>query len=528
MRKISLLLLVAALSVATSLRAADAPIYDQPAGKTQLAVVSYDAILYNWMFGYYSDNETAGAATIVEGDDGYVYINRLAPAADSWVKAERTADGKLIVRRQMVDYDDYWGDEYYICRMQKTEWTDEDGETYIDYKEMDNAADDYITFTYNDGRLEIDEEFQSDEDYPETVMGFVDYWNGKFYSWDGVYWNYRCEPLDVNYTELPEGVEAETMILAYGNTGDDREAREVSVAFDGNTVYFKTYNRVPGWFVGTIDGNKVVIEGGQYVGPDSYYGSHTWLHTIDLEAVSEDGYDYDDLTIRDNITLTYDPATRRMEAPADQGFSFDGAEDRIYYAEYYREPVFYVFKEVAAVPADPTIKNYYPYDDDYESAEFDYNVPNVDVDGNYINPDKLYYTIYVDNEVFEFEADEYEIDESLTEIPYTFDDYNINSDCAVFFFDPAFNVGIQSIYKGGGQVMKSNIVMYDIENNAVYTEPYNNVTVGIAKNNAVRTVSHEAYYDVVGREVNPAARGFVVKTVTFADGSQKNYKVVRK
>ncbi len=293
------------------------------------------------------------------------------------------------------------------------------------------------------------------------------------------------EEMTETITELPAGVTPETMVLKFDN-GVVKDAKEVDVAFDGNTFYFHPYGDVDGWATGTIDGNKVTIASNQYVGVDNYYGTHTWLHTASTQLLYDEDYEeyYDEGTLKDNLVLAIDPETKTLTAAKNDALFIDGAKDRIYYAAYYKNPVFFYFNEVPAVPADPEITAYYPYDEYYESAELDFNIPTFDVDGEYITKNKLFYTLYVDDEVFELDADEYGIEESLTEIPYTIDLGWVTNSVASFFFDPVKNAGIQTIYKGGD--------------------------------------------DVAGREVKAGAKGFVIKTLTLEDGSKKSYKVVRK
>lgn len=497
------------------------PLYDEPEGKKYNEIVSYEGFVYSFFGASYVD-ESAGAATIIEGTDGNVYICNLIPGYNSWVKAERSGGDTIVVKRQMIELTDYYGDpdEYYVAKMEKYTF-EEDGEQYIDYREVEGD----INLLYRDGKLKTTDEYANKEDgFPDYAIGNVNVYQGEYYGWYGIYWNMSFEEMTEKITELPAGVTPETMVLKFDN-GVTKDAKEVDVAFDGNTFYFHPYGEVDGWATGTIDGNKVTIASNQYVGVDSYYGGHTWLHAAVTQLAYDDEYKeyYDDGTLKDNIVMTFDPETKTLTAAKNDAIYIDGAKDRIYYAEYYKNPVFFYFNEVPAVPADPEILAYYPYDEDYESAELDFSIPTFDVDGEYITKNKLFYTLYVDDEVFELDADEYGIEESLTEIPYTIDLGWVTNSIASFFFDPVKNAGIQTIYKGGDVVNKSNLVLYDIEKDEVIVD-------GIKKLTNPRSVAvkSEAYYDATGREVKAGAKGFVIKTLTLEDGSKKSYKVVRK
>ena len=498
----------------------NSPIYDEPEGKKYEEIVSYEGYVLSFFGASYVD-ESAGVATIIEGTDGNIYISNLIPGYNSWVKAERGGGDTIVVKRQMIELSDYNGDpdEYYVAKMEQYTF-EEDGEQYVDYREVEGD----IKLLYRDGKLKTTDEYMGQEDgFPLYAIGNVNFYQGEYYGWYGIYWNMSFEEMTETITELPAGVTPETMVLKFDN-GVLKDAQEVDVAFDGNTFYFHPYGDVDGWATGTIDGNKVTIASNQYVGIDSYYGTHTWLHTASTQLLYDEDYEeyYDEGTLKDNLVLTLDPETKTLTADKNDALFIDGAKDRIYYAAYYKNPVFFYFKEVPAVPADPEITAYYPFDEYYGSAELDFNIPTFDVDGEYITKNKLFYTLYVDDEVFELDADEYGIEESLTEIPYTIELGWVSNRAASFFFDPVKNAGIQTIYKGGDVVNKSNLIIYDIESETVIS--------GVKKltNPQAVAVKSEAYYDVAGREVKAGAKGFVIKTLTLEDGSKKSYKVVRK
>ncbi|MBQ9637823.1 MAG: hypothetical protein IJV36_08040 [Prevotella sp.] len=516
-------------------------IVDQPAGKLyENEIVSFYGVAYNWLYGLYATDTDAGIAQVVEGDDGNIYIKGLTPVlyADEyyWIKAERAGGDTIVVKKQPAGIYD-WGDGTYevdyIARVHQYTYVDEDdGETYIDYEE---AEDSDIKFIYKDGNLTGTSDIQGTTDYyPEYGYGIIyttedeagfeiddAYWD------NSLYWNFESRVNNEVISTLPDDATAEDMVLKYKQNGEN-QAKLISAAFVGSDFYFKPYNYVDGWIKGSVEGNKVVVKSGQYLGIDSYYETHAWAHTATVEQLYDDYYEeyYDYGTITDELQFDYDADTKALKATEGAIF-IDGARDDIYYADYYNEPEIYVFEEVAATPADPVITNFWDYDEYYESSELDFTIPTVDVDGNFIIPSKLFYSIYVDDEVFELDGDEYEtFDDIYAEVPYGFtDNYWIGDTYACLFLQPANNIGLQSIYRGAGEERRSNIVFYDVNSGEIYT-------VATAIENAVagesKVVSSEAYYDAVGRQVQPSAQGFVIKTVTFADGSKKSYKVVRK
>ena len=76
-----------------------------------------------------------------------------------------------------------------------------------------------------------------------------------------------------------------------------------------------------------------------------------------------------------------------------------------------------------AVPANPTNASWYDCGDESGYSKFSFTLPTTDVDGNPIDPEKLSYSIYTDeDQIFTFSGSDYtfdlEKDEEITEVPY--------------------------------------------------------------------------------------------------------------
>ena len=143
-------------------------------------------------------------------------------------------------------------------------------------------------------------------------------------------------------------------------------------------------------------------------------------------------------------------------------------------------------------------------------------------DGDYMAPDKLFYSLYVNGAVYEFKKSMYKnLTENLTEVPYTFNDsydFDIQDDGSrrVYFYEQTDQFAVQAIYKGGGERMASALVTLDA------------VAMGIgAPASQTQRVASAAYYDLSGRRLSAPAEGFCVKVLTMADGTRRIYKVVR-
>lgn len=516
-----------------------AGIEEQPEGTVFELFASYSALYYNWFYGWQDASTTAGKMTLVEGTDGNIYILGLTPNAGLdvyyWVKAEK-ADGDTIVVRQQPSgyYEDFTGGihEYEVARISYSY----DAET--EEEEIRLADDPDIKLLYKgNGVLETTDEMNSADNLPPFFYGSV-YWYeagegdenpSGYYTNNEYYWALTTTVNTEVYNEPSDAATFEQMIIKYKHV-DTFYSEPVTVAFEGNDVFFKLYERAPGWVKGTIDGDKVVVKNQQFMGFDDYYGLYEWAHTATVEIAVDDSnpddvYSYDLGTIVDEIVFDYDAETKTMSTTG--AIYIDGERDRIYYAVYFNQPTFYFFKEVPAVPADPIIDYFWAYEDYYESAELDFTIPTTDVDGNYITGEKLSFKFYVDNEPFVFETSEYgDLEADAEEIPYGTVIDGIGTRYLLIYFQPAQNVGLQTIYRGGGVENRSNIVWYDVNTGEITVEPYDN-TVGVKGIVDTASTAAEAY-DLQGRRATETQKGLLLKTVVTADGTQKVVKAIRK
>ena len=193
----------------------------------------------------------------------------------------------------------------------------------------------------------------------------------------------------------------------------------------------------------------------------------------------------------------------------------------------YVAPGLVAFDEVPAVPANPIFNN----DDIMVNtasgwAVLHFTIPTVDVDGNKLNENKLYYNIYLDDEVFTFDPEDYiGLSNAMTDIPYKFED-NINFDIymgndgrhTVYIYNTDFGmVGVQSIYTAGDEVNRSEVVCVE---NPTYSG-INEVATGAQ-------VVNTRYYDLTGRELPKApATGIYLQCATYSDGTTATIKVVK-
>ena len=276
---------------------------------------------------------------------------------------------------------------------------------------------------------------------------------------------------------------------------------------DHKDVYFKGLHGEINddiWAKGTLseDGKTVTIPANQFMG---------------VVEDSEDEKDYYYVTSADadrnlqDIVLSYDAKAGKFIT--DQPFYINSSRKGLYppYNKY--ENV--VIKTIVATPADPeienlTVKGVYPV---YHPKAY-FIIPDKDVDDNPMLTSLLYYTVWVEEgnveKPFVVTAAAYrDVTEDMTEIPYDYDDhFDIFTGGSEFYFNPTnvvtlwTKIGIQSIYYGGDDCKKSNIVWK--ENPA-----YDPTTVGIADVN-VNDSKQDVFFDLQGRRVDAPAKGLYI------------------
>ena len=523
--------LPAGLPAARIARAADAStiLFEQPEGTLyDNMVASYGGYSMNWLYGLMDVSTDGGMAKIVDGADGNVYIYNLPTSlnAGSWVKAERAEGDTLVIHRQLIDQRE--GNDavydYYITKL-VWEWVDEEaGEGRF----VEAQGDTDIKLIFSNGVLTSTEENIDPFVEGNYAIGAVYTTDGEKFTWEGATnWNIRFEALTDEPIQLPAGAELETITVSYSTPTGVSTADQVKCAFVGDDIYLF----ISGAYIkGTISGDKVIFKSGQYLG--IYYGAYHlffvgehYFPIVD-EATGNTQYGAE---LLDELVFDYDAANRSFKT--DEVFVINvGKQTTRLYLTALVAPYFYFFEEVPATPADPTITNYNATLGEYGYNALQFRIEATDTDGNFLVPEKLSWQSYIDDEPFIFTPDDYEgLTEEMEEIPYGWYDsnYDIYTSFFTFYFEPAKNVGIQTIYRGAGVERRSNIVYFDLATSQIVTEPWNNTETGIA---SASTAAAQAvtYFDAAGRKVNADAKGLVIKQVTLADGTLKTVKLIRK
>ena len=501
---------------AAPVRAEEEPIMDVPEGTL------YDN-MYATSFAYglgwgdiYIQNVDGGIGKVVEGTDGNLYIYN--PISQGyiwfsilpWIKAEPAGDGKYVVRLPQLYIIDV-GDPYYAYCMH---YDEDEGMPVVE-------EEGEIEFTWENGVL---------TQLGDKFIGLCDATADWFYMADQ---HIVYAPQNDEALTLPEDLYVQSYTMTYlSDPSDLNKTKEtvVSVAIDGEDIYMGNLNNnnPDSYIKGTLVDGKATFPTRQYLGVDAYYNGHIYVLTgdayVDTETYGSPVFNYN---LNDEIVFNVDEDARNIVAEWPASMITNVGPSTLSIISDYVAPSLVAFAEVPAVPANPifTVEDV-TVNITTGFTVLHFTIPTVDVDGNKLNENKLYYNIYLDDEVFTFEPEDYiGLSSAMTDIPYKFED-NINFDIymssngrhTVYLYTTHFGmVGVQSIYTAGDEVNRSEIVYV-----------LNPSPSGINEVATGAQVINTRYYDLTGRELPKApAMGLYLQQSTYSDGTTATIKVVK-
>ncbi len=455
---------------------------------------------------------------IVEGDDGCLYIyNPLSGLnSKSWLKLEKVSDGKYKAKFPQVIHKDNSGDDdedsgsseriFTLNRM-----SIKDNNKY----EVVAAGKNYMEYTWDGSTLTMLGVGSKDE-----ILGMVDNKN----MWESRYgdWAVTIQPLtDKLVTPPASAAKKQYTLTCKGETSP----RIIEAAIDGNDIYLKGISKSKKladiWVKLTKDGNKAVMLTNQYLG----------------KAVKEDFLKYSsDPSEYHAFAAAYNDATTIAEKLEFNINSTTGAftNDKILKIimgkssakniptedlENLENLVLTPYQQKAAKPETP--KLHYcsaveSYDYSMTTITLALYVKNADVDGNYLDPAKMYYNVYIgDNtEPFEFKKSQYfYIDNDMINIPFNYQDKK-NEDIKIaddqrllHFYDSSIKkLTVVMVYEEDGKKYSSDPLTTEV----IYT--------GI-ENATVNDNATEKYYSVDGYRLQHLQKGLNI--VKSSNGTTK-------
>lgn len=480
--------------------AASSMITETPKGRAESYIKTGFCYYVLWS-SVYTSEVTAGVGDLVFDDDNStVYIKNpyYALPTDTWLKGT-VKDDKIVVSLPQKIFEEEYQGELYEYYANKVDYDEEEAWYFL----TEGANE--ITFTKENGVWNMDE---------DVVLGLTD----EAGEWVG-YGDFAVSYEKFNEAPVaaPEGTAFEKWAIERG----DGSGSFVNVGFSGNDVYLGgLYAGVPdGLIKGEMNGNNVVFNSGQYVGPAM---DHIYYSAANIEEEWNDYYeDYVDVYVpTDKAEFVYDAENKTMSSEDNLVFMAGADGENVYYAVKSPAIKYQAPLTKATRPRNPEITYFSEYSDDSGYCFIEFNLPQFDVDGNLLDTQNLSYQMFIDDEPFTFYTDEYvAFGEDMDVLPYDFaDSWDVFAEGVqhvVYFYTTGFEkIGVQLINTFDGVEEKSDIVYYDVLGTAV-----DSVTSAPAESTS--------YYDVAGRKISAPVKGISLKSVKYADGTVKTVKVIK-
>lgn len=482
-------------------------IRQQPAGTHRLYMRSGGATYAPIYFQTVTQDGIATEVVFSEDGTKAYFKNIISHAAtDTWVEGD-VADGKITVPLGQVVY-----------------WFENGG--YGMQLALVEVKGNITTYTTNN-KGTVTFTIRGDDLYLEGTSATPDQtlFVGLGLTYTGSYsgeWSYYLDyetvltHKDVTIVDVPADLETQTYSMEYEQSG-----HLVQVGFRDNDVYVQgiSENNVPKvWWKGTIGEDGKLVFPLQFAQVYSTYLLYFCGADFEGEITEAGGTTWKYHWTDGSATFDLDPGARTFSTG--QAVCVNNADDHVERGETFRAPFFRPYTEKAATPADPSVEAYIDY---FDLANFSIMMPKVpllDTEGNFMDPSKVSWQIFVDDdEPFTLYPDEYRyLTEAIDEIPYLFTpeqdaqysrSYIYEKAYAIYIYQTGFRrIGVQTIYRGGGEERRSNIVYYNFGGDGI--QSVFSSTEGEEMVNG--KWSNEKCYDLSGRRVNPSkAGGLVIK-----------------
>lgn len=508
-------------------------ITEQPAGTLHENQTWSSAGYHPFLGNIYIDYPQGIISRYVEGDDGNLYIENPMSAiiSHTWLKLVKQDDGTYLAGPQFV-YSESYEDTTYLFSAERLVLND----AHTNYvRDTTAGAQHGVKFTLKDGVLQ---QVTNNSD----ILGLV-YEDGTWTCYGD--FDIKIAPVTDEMVTLPESVKANAVDyeVTFTNSDTTTDKTQTKVAIDGNKIYVKNlaYPTVDEWFVGDIDGTKVTFRSGQYMGPNDSTSTHNYFYAGRHTRVYDSQNHRYDISVSgaDETVLNWDAAARTLTADyADStAMLINHGKDRFYHAVAYCDPQFKVLQAEPKRPANPAFTK---VDFTHEASSalncVFIDIPKEDVDGNYLDPAKMAYKLYLikpgetEASDFVFTPSEYfGLSEDMVEVPYNY---------ISWMYDIAYSGTVHAIYFYrdlkdyimGVQVFYAPDENTKLASDTIWTARIPNEVLGVERVNGAATVKAVRYFDMSGRSLSaaPSGSGIYIRQETLSDGTRRTVKAVKR
>ncbi len=462
---------------------------------------------------------------IVIGEDGCIYIYNPLSGLDSksWLKLERQADGKYRAKLpQDILTDDYGGDDDDEESSERTITlnrmvSSDGGENY----EPVAASMNYVDFILEGRTLKMSGMGQKKQIWGAS---FNNEWQRSY----GGDWALTIEPLNEQLITPPVTATKSQYTIT---SKSDPSPRIVEVMTDNNDIYikglFKSAKLANAWVKLTKQGDKAIMPTNQYLGITQktdfkkYDSDKSEYHTFAAAFESGD-------KAAENLEFSIDATGKLTTSKILRTSLGKGSDENITgedYVESYEALTLTPYVQKAGNPATPEyfyLTSTPNYDNTSNEIKLAFYVKNADVDGNYLNPEKMYYNVYVNGstEPFKFKKGSnynYMEQEELINIPFNYQDkrnydFKVDGNLRILhFYDSSItSLKVVMVYEADGKKYSSEPLVASLTTDGIESANFNKTTT-------------EKYYTVDGRQIQKLQKGLNI--IKSSDGSTRKVVV---
>lgn len=500
-------------------------IVSDPQGERYENAIRSDISLRNMMGMPEVQNGEALIGDYVVSDDGTIWIKPIStyPNAQGYLRIDKQADGTYVAHTPQVfyDQDNYDGTHILAWATRFVLKTTPDGAVYYDAEENpDGTLNTDMIFTFEGGVLRQADQRVSDQGLPMEMLAMTDP-NGAWAIYGSGCITMKALPADMKPVALPADMEEHEVVFGYKTldyaTGDlifnNQKYKYVTSPSDPDAVYLN----VPSswlsdrWIRGTVGADNSWTFEKQYLGTYVAANMHIWFTPAIFEVgkTEQNGMTGYVMTFSqsDKLVFSYDEEKVSYFSADNDLFEVNASPSSSDYLVYsFAVPSIHGFPDDVEDPAAPTFTNFIPYNPDYKFGMMSFMLPNYDIDGNFMDTEKMYYRVFVNYDEktpFVLTPEEYQsLTEDMTDVPYNFNDasfitcYNMNHN--LNFFRSDIDIwGIQSVYRNGDVEKTSSVVW--------------NVPAAIEDIAADEAAAPAVWYDLNGRRVDNPSKGFYIR-----------------
>lgn len=451
--------------------------------------------------GYEIFEENGDATSIVFGANNTVFIQELHPFYNFKTYVSGTIkNGVITVSLPQTVTDDFYYTGYPVnlCMVKKR------GNTY----EVTDI--DHVDYIYNEetGSLTLD----LPGDNGEYALGYC-FTNGAWTE-EGIL-SESYKPFN-GVNTLPADIKESQYMYREGDFGFP-----LFVSKDENNVYFRgmSPNFPQGVVIAKIDGNKATIPQNQIIG--AAYGN--WVYTKVMSNMTQ--MIVNSATYSMNVDWTANVFTGN-----DYMYSMvllAGPESSPYYLEPFNNFSIYIQESYAGTPSNPKGVTVNTDIIDMGIYILAFELSTLSTTNNVLLEDNLYYRVYVNGDLYEFEENEDDgiymgLGGDVTDVPFLF---NNGSDIVAWsytlrtinlYLEGVSTIGVQQVYKYDGQETVSDILTYTIPEDA-----------GV---NAIEgsSVLSESFYNLSGQKIENPSNGIFIRKAQLSSGETVTSKIIRK